>query len=248
MRPARRCSRSCSARTTRSRAGETHRGHDARARALRRRHRHPHVRAGAGRARSPRWRRVPVVNALTDDYHPCQVLADLLTIEEHLGRLAGAEARVRRRRQQHREHAAARLSARRHERVASRRPAGYEPLPRPSRTAERIAAATRHRARRSAHDPAEAVAAPTSSSPTRGRRWARRPSTTQRLAAFAGYQSTPELMSHASPEAHVHALHARASRRGGRRRGHRRPALGHHRRGREPPARAAGAAARCVAG
>ena len=28
---------------------------------------------------------VPVVNALTDDYHPCQILADLLTIAEHTG-------------------------------------------------------------------------------------------------------------------------------------------------------------------
>ena len=32
---------------------------------------------------------VPVVNALTDDYHPCQVLADLLTVREALGDLAG---------------------------------------------------------------------------------------------------------------------------------------------------------------
>ena len=32
---------------------------------------------------------VPVVNALTDDFHPCQILADLLTVEEHKGRLAG---------------------------------------------------------------------------------------------------------------------------------------------------------------
>ncbi len=32
---------------------------------------------------------VPVVNALTDDFHPCQVLADLLTIREHLGDLSG---------------------------------------------------------------------------------------------------------------------------------------------------------------
>ncbi len=32
---------------------------------------------------------IPVVNALTDDYHPCQVLADLLTIREHKGRLSG---------------------------------------------------------------------------------------------------------------------------------------------------------------
>ncbi|HEY7225269.1 MAG TPA: ornithine carbamoyltransferase [Micromonosporaceae bacterium] len=32
---------------------------------------------------------VPVVNALTDGFHPCQVLADLLTVREHLGEIAG---------------------------------------------------------------------------------------------------------------------------------------------------------------
>ena len=32
---------------------------------------------------------VPVINALTDDHHPCQGLADFLTIKEHLGRLQG---------------------------------------------------------------------------------------------------------------------------------------------------------------
>ena len=32
---------------------------------------------------------VPVVNALTDQFHPCQLLADLLTIREHRGALAG---------------------------------------------------------------------------------------------------------------------------------------------------------------
>ncbi|WP_035770142.1 ornithine carbamoyltransferase [Arthrobacter castelli] len=32
---------------------------------------------------------VPVINALSDQYHPCQLLADLLTVKEHRGKLDG---------------------------------------------------------------------------------------------------------------------------------------------------------------
>ncbi|MEV8254910.1 ornithine carbamoyltransferase [Rhodoglobus sp. NPDC076762] len=32
---------------------------------------------------------VPVINALSDEFHPCQLLADLLTIREHKGELKG---------------------------------------------------------------------------------------------------------------------------------------------------------------
>ena len=32
---------------------------------------------------------VPVINGLTDDTHPCQILADILTFEEHRGPVAG---------------------------------------------------------------------------------------------------------------------------------------------------------------
>ncbi|MBQ4106053.1 MAG: ornithine carbamoyltransferase [Lentisphaeria bacterium] len=34
---------------------------------------------------------IPVINALTDDYHPCQILADLYTMLEHSGRIEGTK-------------------------------------------------------------------------------------------------------------------------------------------------------------
>ncbi len=36
-----------------------------------------------------RFARVPVINALTDCYHPCQALADMLTLTEHWGGVKG---------------------------------------------------------------------------------------------------------------------------------------------------------------
>jgi ornithine carbamoyltransferase len=39
-----------------------------------------------------RWApRVPVINALSDRFHPCQVLADVQTIHEHFGRFEGVK-------------------------------------------------------------------------------------------------------------------------------------------------------------
>jgi ornithine carbamoyltransferase len=35
------------------------------------------------------WADVPVINALSDMHHPCQVLADLMTVREHSGDLTG---------------------------------------------------------------------------------------------------------------------------------------------------------------
>lgn len=45
--------------------------------------------AQAGLEQMAQDTRVPVVNALSDDFHPCQLLADLLTIREHKGDLKG---------------------------------------------------------------------------------------------------------------------------------------------------------------
>jgi ornithine carbamoyltransferase len=36
-----------------------------------------------------KWSSVPVVNALSDLYHPCQALADVLTVKEHFGKWKG---------------------------------------------------------------------------------------------------------------------------------------------------------------
>jgi ornithine carbamoyltransferase len=36
-----------------------------------------------------RWSGVPVINALSDMYHPCQALADMQTLKEHFGALEG---------------------------------------------------------------------------------------------------------------------------------------------------------------
>lgn len=36
-----------------------------------------------------KWSGVPVINGLTDHSHPCQAMADLMTAEEHFGKLAG---------------------------------------------------------------------------------------------------------------------------------------------------------------
>ena len=40
-----------------------------------------------------RYADVPIINGLTDLVHPCQVLADVLTVKQHLGGYKGSASR-----------------------------------------------------------------------------------------------------------------------------------------------------------
>lgn len=85
---------------------------------------------------------VPVVNALTDEFHPCQVLADLQTLIERLGPVAGRTLTYLGDGANNMAHSylLAGATAGLHVRVAA--PAGYQPDPEIAAAAQRIAAAT----------------------------------------------------------------------------------------------------------
>ena len=85
---------------------------------------------------------VPVVNALTDQFHPCQVLADLQTIREHRGRLAGCTLAYLGDAANNMAHSylLGGATAGLHVRLAG--PVGYQPDPKIVARAEEIAAVT----------------------------------------------------------------------------------------------------------
>lgn len=86
--------------------------------------------------------RVPVINALSDEFHPCQILADLLTIREHKGTLAGLTLAYVGDAANNMAHSylLGGATAGMHVRVAG--PATHQPDPAVVTDAERIAAAT----------------------------------------------------------------------------------------------------------
>jgi ornithine carbamoyltransferase len=86
--------------------------------------------------------RVPVVNALSDEFHPCQILADLLTVREHKGELAGLTMSFFGDGASNMAHSylLGGATAGMHVRVAG--PAGYLPDPAVVADAERVAAQT----------------------------------------------------------------------------------------------------------
>ncbi len=154
---------------------------------------------------------VPVVNALTDDFHPCQLVADLLTVREHKGTLAGLTVAFV-------GDGACNMSnswllagatAGMHVRVSA--PSGYLPSPDMLQQATDIAARTGGSAT-SVPEPEKAVAG---ADVVVADTWVSMGKEAEELAreqVFAPYSLTTELMAHAAPDAI--ALHCLPAYRG----------------------------------
>jgi ornithine carbamoyltransferase len=151
---------------------------------------------------------VPVVNALTDEFHPCQLLADLQTVQERLGRLAGVRVAFvgDGARNMGNSWVLAGATAGMHVVVGA--PQGYEPDADVVARARELATTTGGSVRL-VHDPVEAVAdaevVVTDSWVSMGRE----EESAERLRVFPPYGVTPALLAHADPGAIVmHCLPA----------------------------------------
>ncbi len=151
---------------------------------------------------------VPVVNALCDDFHPCQILADLQTIREQKGELAGLTATYVGDAANNMGHSylLGFATAGMHIRVAG--PAGYRPREDIVADAKRVAATTGGSVT-VLTDPQEAVAGAdvviTDSWVSMGQEAEK----AERVTTFGPYRVTPELMGQAKPDAiFMHCLPA----------------------------------------
>ena len=184
---------------------------------------------------------VPVVNALTDEFHPCQLLADLLTVREHKGELAGLTVAFVGDAANNMGNSwlLAGVTAGMHVRVAG--PQGYRPSEAMFERANAIGAQTGG----SATGYSDPVAAVTGADVVVTDTWVSMGKEAEQAArqeTFAPYALTSELLAHAKDRRDRAALPAGLPRQGDRRRGHRRPAERGLGRGGEPPARPEGPA------
>jgi ornithine carbamoyltransferase len=151
---------------------------------------------------------VPVINALSDDFHPCQLLSDLMTIREHKGALAGltvtfvgdgADNMVH-------SYLLAGATAGMHVRVAS--PAEFVPMEAVVADADRIAASTGGSVTLYT-DPLEAVAGADVVVTDTWVSMGKEDEKAHRVAILGDYKVTPELMALAKPDAiFLHCLPA----------------------------------------
>ena len=160
--------------------------------------------------RLARWGSVPVINALSDLHHPCQALADLLTVREHFGALAGRRLayvgdgnNVA--------HSLMEACALAGMHVAVATPTGYEPIAQIATRAEERAAETGGSVS-VGNDPKAAV---TDADVVYTDVWAsmgQEREADERRLFFVPYQVNEALLSHAAPDAIV--LHCLPAHRG----------------------------------
>jgi ornithine carbamoyltransferase len=151
---------------------------------------------------------VPVVNALSDDFHPCQLLADLLTIREHRGELAGQTVTFLGdgRSNMGQSYLLACAVAGMHVRVAS--PLDYAPDDAVVADADAIAAGTKGSVTLYT-DPLEAVAGADVVVTDTWVSMGKEAEKAERIATFGSYQVNAELMALAKPDAlFLHCLPA----------------------------------------
>ena len=145
------------------------------------------------------WADIPVVNALSEDEHPCQALADLLTLRERHGNLSGLQlAYIGDGNNVARSLAYAAVMAGVHLRVAS--PAGYEL---PADTLQRAAQLAGGGSVTQLHDPSEAVRDVCAVYTDVWASMGQEAEAQLRAEAFAGYQLNVELMAAAPADALV---------------------------------------------
>jgi ornithine carbamoyltransferase len=151
---------------------------------------------------------VPVINSLSDDYHPCQLLADLLTIQEHKGKLAGLKVAYVGDAANNMANSYLIACAMAGMNVAMASPAQYSPSQTVVERAERIAAQTGgsitlHQ------DPTLAVAGADVVVTDTWISMGQEAEKAKRVAEFAGFTVDAELMSQAKPDAiFMHCLPA----------------------------------------
>ena len=151
---------------------------------------------------------VPVINSLSDDFHPCQILADLQTIREHRGELAGLNAVYVGDASNNMSHSylLGFATAGMHIRIAG--PEGYLPRPDIVEAAQRIAAETGG----SVTVTDDALAAVQGADAIITDTWVsmgQEAEKAERVATFGPYRVTPELMAAAKPDAvFLHCLPA----------------------------------------
>ncbi|NAS27290.1 ornithine carbamoyltransferase [Herbidospora sp. NEAU-GS84] len=154
--------------------------------------------------------RVPVVNALTDEFHPCQILADLLTVQERRGGLRGVTLAYFGDGANNMAHSylLGGATAGMHVRIAT--PPAYDPAPEVVERAGRIAAETGGSVEVLADPRAAAASADVLATDT----WVSmgQDGKDARVTALSPYQLNADLLALAAPEAIV--LHCLPAYRG----------------------------------